>query len=215
VTPSVQEPIVEESDEAEEPIDLPELSASDELMRELVAGLSSHPKLASWLVNEDLARRFVASIDNVAEGQVPKTHLGFMTPDGKFPVLNQDSGQPLLDPEGYRRYDGAVAAFVSLDTEGTAKLYRSVKPLLQQAYQELGYRDGEFDATLSRALRRLLNTPTVEGPVELTPQVLSYEYAEPRLENLAPIQRQLLRTGPKNTRRVQAKLRELATAMGL
>ena len=202
-------------EEPPEAIELPELDASDALLRELIVKVSSHPQIVGWLVNEDLARRFVAAMDNVAEGLVPRAHLGFMAPDGDFRVLDEDSPQPLLDPASYQRYDLAAAAFTSLDPEGTAKLYRIVKPLLQQAYQELGYPDADFDATLSRAIQRLLNTPTVEGPVALSPGVLSYQFQEPRLESLAPVQRQLLRTGPKNTRRVQAKLRELATALGL
>ena len=35
------------------------LSTSDAVVRELAAGLSANPKLAAWLVNEDLVRRFV------------------------------------------------------------------------------------------------------------------------------------------------------------
>jgi hypothetical protein len=45
--------------------------------------------------------------------------------------------------------------------------------------------------------------------------VVTHAYADPWLEDLSPAQKQLLRMGPSNQRRVQAKLRELAVAMGM
>jgi hypothetical protein len=41
-----------------------------------------------------------------------------------------------------------------------------------------------------------------------------YSYAKPALENLSPAQKQLLRMGPDNVKRVQIKLRELRDALG-
>ena len=38
---------------------------------------------------------------------------------------------------------------------------------------------------------------------------------DPALENLAPAQKQLMRMGPRNTKIIQAKLREIATALGI
>jgi hypothetical protein len=61
----------------------------------------------------------------------------------------------------------------------------------------------------------LLETPVVEGDVRLEPRGALYEYADPRLEALLPAQKQLIRTGPRNTRLMQAKLREIALALGL
>jgi hypothetical protein len=43
--------------------------------------------------------------------------------------------------------------------------------------------------------------------------VVVYEYADPKLEALSPAQKALLRMGPRNVPRVQAKLRELAAAL--
>jgi hypothetical protein len=45
--------------------------------------------------------------------------------------------------------------------------------------------------------------------------VLSYAYADPRLESLSPVQRQFLRMGPRNVQAVQSKLREIATLLSL
>ena len=46
-------------------------------------------------------------------------------------------------------------------------------------------------------------------PVEVYTDSVTYKYTDPRLENLNEPQKQLLRTGPDNMRRIKAKLREI------
>src|SRR5687767_5445661 len=41
-----------------EPIELPPLDATDELVRSLVRTLSSHPRIAAWLTTDGLIRNF-------------------------------------------------------------------------------------------------------------------------------------------------------------
>ena len=217
--PTVQTPAEEETTvppvrPEEEEIELPPLSASDALVREMVAELSSHPRLASWLATEELVRKFVATVDNIAEGASPRPHLRTAAPRSPFPAIREND-RVVLDPEGYRRYDSVVAAFSGLDPQGTVELYDRLKPLIDEAYRQLGYPDTDFDRTLERALVELLEVPVVEGEVPLERQVKSYEYADPRLENLSDAQKHLLRTGPDNVRRVQAQLRALARELGI
>lgn len=198
----------------EEEIELPPLTASDALVREMVGELSSHPRLASWLATDELIHKFVATVDNIAEGTSPRPHLRTAAPRSPFPAIREND-QVVLDPEGYRRYDSVVAAFSGLDPEGTVELYDRLKPLIDEAYRQLGYPDTEFDRTLERAIVELLEVPVVDGEVPLEPQVKSYEYADPRLESLTDAQKHLLRTGPDNVRRVQAQLRALARELGI
>ena len=89
------------------------------------------------------------------------------------------------------------------------------KPLALEAYRELGYLDQPFDATFAKAIDVLLRTPVVEGRIGLNADSVNYSYVDRRLEALAPAQKQLLRMGPQNARKVQNKLRELARAMKL
>lgn len=211
-------PEVEPSAEPAEPEveeELPELSASDELVRTLVGELSSHPRLASLLASEQLVRRFVAVVDNVARGTSPSSHVPDAVPEEPFPVVTEDDGTLRLDPAGYRRYDTLVAVITGLEPEGAAELYRRLEPLVDQAYRELGYPEADFDRTLARAMAELLAVPVVDGEPELVPVKTTYEYADPRLEDLSAAQKHLLRTGPDNVRRVQAHLRALARELGL
>ena len=42
---------------------------------------------------------------------------------------------------------------------------------------------------------------------------VNYAYSDPRLESLTPAQKQLLRMGPANVRKIQARLRGIANAL--
>jgi hypothetical protein len=53
------------------------------------------------------------------------------------------------------------------------------------------------------------------GPVEVIPKGALYAYADLRLEALSGAEKHLLRMGPENMRKVQTKLSEIASALGL
>ncbi len=190
------------------------LSTSDAAIRELAAQLSARPELAAWLVNEDLVRRFVASVDNISEGTSPRQHLEFIAPAGAFEVQERD-GRLVVAPASYDRYDTVAAVITSLDTEGTVALYRELKPLIDDAYAEISPRGASFDARLAEVFDELLAVPVLSGDVEVEQKVVTYTYADPRLESMTAAQRQLLRMGPENVAMVQAKLRELKAALGI
>lgn len=208
--PEVVEPV------EEEPLELPPLDASDEAVRRLVAGLSSQPALASWLATEDLVERFVVAVDNVAVGVVPRKEVEPLAPEGGFRAAAAEGGEARVDPASWERYDPAAAVVASLEPRGTATLYRRLRPLVDEAARErLGYGAERFDQTLRRAILHLLETPVPAEPPALERETLTYRYADPRLEELSEAQKQLLRMGPRNQRRVQAKLRALARELGV
>ncbi len=190
------------------------LDQSDDLVRQLAKELSSHPKIELWLKSKDLIRRLTAAVDNVANGLSPRAHIDFFTPPGDFRVIER-GGFFYADPKGYSRYDAAVDVFVSLDSKKSAQLFRSLKPLFQEAYRDLGYPNQDFEDTLFRAIDELLRTPLVEGDIRLEKAVLNYIMVDPVLEGLSDAQKHLLRMGPENVGAVQAKLREIATALGI
>ena len=195
-------------------IDLPPLDQTDALVRELVGKLSSHPTIAAWLTTDQLVRNFTVSVMNIAEGRSPARQLARVRPAGAF--LARNDGRSLtIDPRSYRRYDPYADAVAALDARGSAELYATLKPRVQDAYRELGYPQGEFDRVLERAIGELLATPVVEGNVPLASKSVAYEFADPRLQSLSSAQRQLLRMGPRNVQLIQAKLREIASLAGL
>ena len=193
---------------------LPPLNDSDATLREAAAGLASHPAFGQWLTEDDLVRRFTATVDNLAEGANPKVHLPFLAPRGAFQVRERQ-GRVFIDPASYRRYDtlGDVAA--EIDAEQAATLFRTFEPLVNSAYRELGYPEGAFRDKLTLAIQEALAAPILEGEIEVEPLVLTYAYQDPALESLSPAQKQLLRAGPRNTRIVQQQLRRLAKELEL
>lgn len=211
--PAEEEP--EPEAEPEEPeVVLPALSESDAFVREALGKLSQHPDLASFLLTDELARKIVAAVANIAEGENPARHFPYLAPEERFDVVHR-APEVFVDPRSYHRYDRLTEAFASLDTEGVAALYRDAKPLLNEAYAELGYQDEAFEDALQKAITILLETPAVEGRIALRGDSVNYTFAESRLEALAPAQKQLLRTGPENTKIIQGKLRAIDEALGL
>ena len=199
--------------ESGEPIDLPPLDQSDTVVRDLVGRLSSHPAVAAWLTTDQLIRNFTTVVLNVSNGRTPSGQLTKLKPHEAFRVTSGPT--PAIDPRSYRRYDAYADAFAGLDAPGAARLYATLKPRIADAYRELGFPDGDFDRTLERAVNELLRTPVIEGNVPLVSRSVAYEFADPRLQSLSPAQRQLLRTGPRNVRLIQAKLREIAPLAGV
>ncbi len=190
------------------------LEQGEDLIRAKSAQLAAHAKLVEWLASEDFIRCFVSAVDAVAASKSPRRGLVFWRPRKKFSVVTKDDGLG-LDPRSYARYNLAAEAFQSVDAQAAASLFKDLKPVFQAAYQELGYQNRDFEDTMIRAMQELLKTPVVEGRIRLNEKVISYSMADEHLEALSPAQKHLVRMGPKNTAKIQAKLRELAKALGV
>jgi len=206
-----EEPVIEE--EAPELIQV-ELDESDDTIRNMAEELSPHPDAASWLMSKDLIRKFVGAVDNIANGLSPRSQIDFFTLEENFKIIEKD-GLYYASAEGYIRYNLVGDVFSSLDSEGWVKLYEQSMLLIQEAYKDLGYPEEDFDRTLTVAIIELLEAPVVEGEILLEAKVVSYTMADPELENLSEAQKHLIRMGPENVRKIQAKLREIGLAMGI
>ncbi len=189
------------------------LDESDGMVRDLVTRLSSHPGLAAWLIPDDLVRIFVVVVDNVADGHTPDRHLPPWRPTRRFQTAG---ATPTLrvDPLSHARYNTHAEIVAAMEPAAAAQLYHKLRPLIAAAYAELGRSGEEFDATVLRALRNLLETPVLEREVRLIHRAPFFEFADPALEDLLPVQKQFLGMGPRNVRAVQASLLEIAEAIG-
>jgi hypothetical protein len=193
---------------------VPPLDDSDAFVRQLVQALSSHPTVGAWLATDGLIRSFTVAMVNIAEGNTPAGDLKVLRPAGAFVVVER-GGNVVIDPASYQRYDALSAAAASVDPAGTARLYATLKPRIEEAHSELGLSATPVDRTLENAIVLLLDTPVVAEPIRVEPHGIGYGFADARLERLAPAQKQLLRMGPKNVRVVQSSLRSIALALGI
>jgi len=190
-----------------------DLEKSDDAVRGIASDLSSNAAFGLWLKSKDLVRKFVAAVDNIANGQSPRAQVDFFSPAGPFKVAVKN-GQTFVDPATYDRYNVIADVFDSVSTAGCVRLYSGARPLLAQAYRELGYPNQDFHQTLLRAVNEILRTPVVDDPIGLEKTVTTYAMLDPKLEELSPVQKHLLRMGPENLQLIQAKLREIALALG-
>ncbi|ATZ73630.1 DUF3014 domain-containing protein [Idiomarina sp. X4] len=202
---------VKQTEEAPEPeqIALPELNNSTPtVLQELDSSdINIRPLKSSQLI-----RDAVVLADNISNGSIVRDRTIVQRPDGRFSVIEVD-GELYIDESSYRRYDALVDWFVSLDAYALADNYELFKPLVQEAYAEIGYPDSDFDSTLIEAIDVLLSTPVPEGLVEVKADSVMYTYADDAYEALPAAQKQLLRMGPDNIERIKQKLREIQKAL--
>lgn len=189
-----------------------ELNSSDVEVRKRLAECSGEPGYGIWLKNSNIIRRVTAVTTNIANGTSPNKLLQFMAPAGSFRVTRKN-GDIFIDPKSYNRYGEMAAVLESLDSKQLVDIYRKLRPLFNEAYRELGYPGESFDRVLKRAIKVVLNTPAVKGPIRLEEKVTSYAFADPELEQLNEAQKHLLRMGPLNARRIKKKLKEIAVLL--
>lgn len=195
-------------------VDLPPLPQTDSIVRELVARLSSHPTIASWLATKGLIANFTQATLAIAEGRTPAQLLRPIAPRGQFRTTRSRDGL-LVDPRSYERYNPHADAIAALDPAGTASLYLTLKPRITDAYKDLGFPEGDFDRVLERAIGVLLLTPALDEKAVLFPKGVTYSYSDPALQAIPAAQKQLLRMGPRNGQIVRGKLEEIASLLEL
>ena len=185
----------------------------DRLVRAAVEGLSSHPEFASYLVNDRLLRRFVAAVDAVAGGYSPRDEIEFMRPVQPF-LVREDEGRLVIAGGSFHRYDIAAEVFASFEIDSALTLYDRFRPQLEAIYQETGWASENFDSRLREAVDHLLEYAVEGGQYEVEQRTIVYAFADDHLERLSSAQKQLVRMGSTNARKVQGKLSELRDAVG-
>lgn len=185
---------------------LPALNESDTVVVTKIDEYFSDPVM-SLMVTDDVIRRGVVFIDNIAQGKVAKKHAPVIKPEESFSVTEGDI--LTIDPNSYERYTPYVKVFTSMSAAQAVRLYEEYKPLINSAYTEIGYGDDEFNQTLTDAIDLLLDTPEPQGDLPLLRNSVTYQYAFSEWEQLPAAQKQLLRMGPENMKKVKAALRNI------
>ena len=187
---------------------LPGLDDSDQFVREALEVSGLPP---DWLAQEDLLRRLAVVVDNAQRGEYPRQQLAFLAPAGKFEVIEAND-RLYVNPRSYLRYDHYLDVLESVDPEDVAQLLNQISPLLDEALAELGVEDASREQLLV-AIDELLEVPVLRGEIELLQPKVFYEYADPVLEAMSPLQKQILRMGPDNIDRLRLYLLELRIAL--
>jgi hypothetical protein len=214
------EPIIEEQpillipepvEPQTEPKIIPEpepLDISDGTVKTKLLALTDYDAFARLLIDEALLERFVIMTNTLAEEEIAANNRVLVQPEKSFRTYRQ-ADKEWIDPASYKRYAPYVEVFESLETESLLQLYLEYKPAIEDIFAEIGSSSDSFDEKLEKAIDVLLDTPEVPVPVEVFTDSVMYKFADRQLESLTAPQKQLLRTGPENMRRIKAKLREI------
>lgn len=187
---------------------LPALNDSDSTLADVAASLFGKSLLAPLLVPRQLIRHFVVTVDSLDGEPVPLRDRPLRSVPS-LPVVSSSDGTLLWSADNARRYQPYIALLKAADTGKLVDTYLRFYPLFQAAYEELGYRDRQFNTRLIAVIDHLLATPAIDGPIELVRPKVLYEFADPNLEALSSGQKLMLRIGSDNTATVMSKLREI------
>jgi hypothetical protein len=194
-------------------LDLPSLADSDEFLRALVATLSQNPTLARFVATKGLVRASALAVVQIGDGRTPATPLASLRPSTRAAMTGTTSGP--VPTSNMARWDAVSTALVSIAPADAAQLYVNVKPLVDEAYIELGHAEGNFDAAIVRAIDMLADTPTVDTHLLLVKRPGYFDFEDPGLRSLKPVQKQFLLMGPDNRKRILDWLHELARNLDL
>lgn len=185
---------------------IPALDDSDTEVRQRLLALDWRPGLASLFVTEDMLRSFAVQVDNIAQGQLAAGSALLQPLEQKFTV--EDGAKLQLDEASFKRYEPYIQLLESVKPAQLVALFNRYEPLLQQAYAELGYPDQLFKNKLIEAIDELLATPEVNYPLALERPAVVYVFADPAIEQLPAAQKQMIRLGPDNQRKIRALLQQ-------
>jgi hypothetical protein len=200
--------------------------SDDEALRSLSEVVDGTTPVERYVVEEDVIARIVATVDALDGKQVPEAIQAVQGPGGAFEatpddqpdeVILNDLGDPVpqfqLNPANYRRYTPYVAMLESVNADGLARAYRAYQPLFEEAFDQLGYPDSDFEERLLKVIDDALAAPESERPLQLIKPEAYFLFADEDLETLNAAQKVMLRMGPDNAARVKAKLAEIRAAL--
>lgn len=203
ITPGPEQPIEEIPLTREE---------GDELVRQQLASTGTQPSLDKLMGNERPLDATAAIFDGLGRGLILRKIVQASPPQPGFSVQRQ--GDIIyMDPASYARYDGIASTVSAMDTTALVETFHVLRPLYENAYRKLGLDPEDFDNSIIRTLDLVLATPEINEPIALKPRSVTYLYADPALESLPSVQKQLLRMGPENIRRLKGQAQALRDAL--
>lgn len=204
VAPPIQHPLPQ-AEVRDEP--LPPLEQSDEPARDALTRTFGDGILA-FIVPNNFIRNFVATVDNLPRAKLAARLNPVKPVPGDFATRgNEDAAT--LSPDNYARYAQLVQLCQTTETQKLVDTYVHFYPLLQSAYEDLGYPDRYFNDRVVEVIDHLLATPEPKEPIGLKQPKVFYEFEDPRLEGLSAGQKALIRMGPAQAQATKTKLQDI------
>jgi hypothetical protein len=198
---------IEEFEAEEVEVEVP-LDTSDATVKTALLAVANSPTFGKFLVNDGLIQKFVINVHNLAQANLSPKDTFVVPPEETFKTYNQ-ADRIWIDRTSFQRYTPYVEALESLETDELLTVYENYREVIEEKFAEISRPGADFDNSLLRAIDELLDTPQVPVPIEVYSESVMYKFKDPKLEALSAPQKQLLRTGPENMRRIKEVLREL------
>jgi hypothetical protein len=194
---------------------LPSLDHSDAYVKKALVDLVGRKAVSTFFRLEGAIGRFVATVNNLAtDGATADLWPVNRTP-GRFETETRD-GATVPSAHNAERYAPFVRFAVGIDTERAVALYVQLYPLLQRAYENLGFPGAYLNDRVVAVIDNLLATPNVSGPIRVKRvgpdgggSAGLYLFEDPALEAATAGQKILLRMGTENRSKLTAKLTEI------
>jgi hypothetical protein len=185
---------------------IPLLEESDETILSVLGRFLNLDAFGSLFQIESLVSRLVITVDNMTLRTLPPKQALVKPPKGKFMVIEKENYEYDLDPKNYQRYTPYVDFIEQVNIKDAVTVYVHFYPLFQEVYESLGYPDSYFNDRLIEVIDHLLQTPTIDDPIELKRPNVFYIYADRELEAMSAGQRTLVRMGSDNASRLKLVL---------
>lgn len=180
----------------------------DDVLRQQLSAAGADKVVGKLSSSEHPLDLSSALVDALGRGLILRKMLPAEPPKAGF-VVEQDGDTLYMSQTSYHRYDSYTNAIVALDTDVMVETFHTLRPLYEQTYEQLGLDPADFDNAIIRTLDMILATPEIAEPIPLKTKSVVYVYADPALEALPAVQKQLLRMGPANLQRIKLKARAL------
>ena len=187
--------------------DLPALGASDAEAFRALASLAGGEAAPALLVQRDLLRRFVTTVDQFTGSKLPLKTRVWAPLAGAFEI-DQTDPELRVGRANAARYQPLVSAFLAIEPTAAVQVYRRWYPLLQAAYAESTGTQRLFQARLLEVLEHLCAIQVPEASPALVLAEGRYRYADPALEQESVGRKALLRLGAEEAAKVQQRLGE-------
>lgn len=190
---------------------LPDLLSSDQTVQQAVFKLS--PGLAAWFTTDQLIRKVVLITNDFAQAIRVSKHMSFLRLAEPFTV-EQDGNELYIAPKNYKRFSTFIQAIQAVDAKSFVGFYQKFRPLTLQVFAELSYpKDISLESIIKKASGEIISAPIIKERIPLIRPSIYYRFADPNMEALNGVQKQMIRLGPENTLILQNKCRELLVAL--
>lgn len=187
------------------------LEGSDAYVKKAIADLA--PAFSEWLMSSQQIRKWILTIDLMADGTLIKQDRPLSFPMERFEATPQDDTRFLMSSSNFTRTDLLINALVAIDVDHLVYYYQKWLPLLDKAYQELGKR-GSFHGRVKKAIDQVTNAKPFAGEALLEKRGgVMYRYVDPTLESASDVEKLMWRLGPENSAKLQSYLKQVRAEM--